>query len=238
MPIDLRPLTAQSADARRGSRVILYPDKLNKVVQIFEFGNECARADVLGVTFGLECHAGALCVPEGELFALPAVRAHLEWGIGCANFFAIADVGNGTVLSVTGECLKVCVEYIVWGDRCAGWLPDLKVSAGVSYGASSGFPAKLTELVFVPAGERAAVAIPPFAQSFIAVPIAPAPEIISGSVTGPQGTPRVRFDVPGAPIELPHHGHVPLFNGATCVEVDNTEGASPVSAFIIFELAL
>lgn len=232
MPSDLRPLTAQAAPSRRSGQVTLCPDQARNLIQVFEFRSECVRAEVLGITIGLSRLSDRHCCPP-ERFALPAVRAHLDWCIGNAAFSARADVLNGTVLSVAAEQVKLCVEYIVCGDECAD-LPAFKVSGGVSYGASSGFPAQLTELVCADPGDVARVEIPPFAMGFTVLPIEPSSGPTRGSILGPGGAPRVSFEIPASTGKR----FLPLFNGAACIEIDNTDSAEPKAAFVIFELAL
>lgn len=234
MPTDLRPLSAQRYDSCRGDVVILSPDQ-EGLVQVFEFRSECVRAEIIGITIGLSRLRDHDCCPA-ERFALPAVRAHVDWCIGNASFSARADVLNGTVLSVAAEQVKLCVEYVICGDECADDLPSFKVSAGASYGASSGFPAQLTEMVCAAPGEVGQVAIPPFAIGFTVLPIEPSAGPVRGSILGPNGAPRVSFES-ASPI-AGGRKFIPLFNGAAYIEIDNTDGASPRAAFVIFELAL
>lgn len=246
MPLDLRPLTNQDADVQRGMTVTLEPDREDST-RIIEFNSICVRGELLGVVLGIREEGRPCCHPPdcthgSGLFALPIVRAELEWGLGGATFFAEADFLNGTVLSVVAESLKVCAKYIVWGDPCAPWLPTFRASAGVGYIARSANsnPARFTELVTVGAGQKASIAIPNFALSFTVQPLDPAPALVQVAVLGPCG-PRIPYVVVSPLTNLGQHNvenALPLFNGATQIEVDNTTGIAPLAVFIIFGLAL
>ena len=249
MSIDLRPLTSQDADVQRGMSRSLAPD--DDPLRIFKFTSECARGELIGVTLGLAIEGNECCdeLDCAGPFALPAVRAKLEWALGSACFCAEADFLHGTTLAVVAERLQVCAEYIVWGDRCAPWLPVYKVSAGAGYVArsSNSNPARFTELVTVGAGQQLEIAIPNFAISltlqpadFSFPPAPPPPAVTRIGVLGPCG-PRVVYDVVSPLSNLGQHNvenALPIFNGATKIEIDNTGGATPLALFLIFGLAL
>lgn len=250
MPIDLRPLTAQSHDVQRGMTERLAPGSGHDLVRLIEFQpGICVRGELLGIHLAVceERHPGSDCCDEDECFALPALRAHLEWGLGGATFTARVDFLNGTSIALVAECLKVCAEYVIWGDSCAPWLPVYRASAGVGYfgtRAVSSNPARLTELACAAAGARERIPIPPFAVSVTIQPIddpsSPAPSPIRASVVGPRG-PAVRYDVAHPLTNAAQDNTIdalPLFNGARFVEIDNTGGAGPLAAFVIFGLAL
>ena len=244
-PTDLQPLTSQESASQRGNTVTLGPREKGPK-RIIEFNSICVRGELLGITLGICEEAGKCCPPADECadqpFALSAVRAHLEWGIGNACFTAQADFLNGTTIAVIAEQLKVCADYIVWGDRNADWLPCYRVSAGAGYVArsSNSNPARLTKRITVAAGARAEVKIPNFAISMTVQPIDAAPGVTLVGVLGPCG-PRVSYEVVTPLTNLGQHNvenALPLFNGATRVEIDNTAGLTPLTAFIIFGLAL
>ena len=237
---NLRPLENQATDANRGNGVVLRrPGSSGKSDRpvLARVVSECVRGERLAVTMqaweAAGCWKGVCSPPECEdrgLFALPAIRGHLEWCLGAASFYALFDVLEGTVVSIVADSAKLCAEYVIWGDACATWLPDFRVNGGIGYGGSAPCcAAQLTELVCVEAGGKSCVEIPPFATAVV-LQLVSGPRPTRVSVMGPRGGPKF---YPKACDEL-----FILFNGAEYVCVDNTEGTSPLAAFVIFKLAL
>ena len=249
MPIlsDLRPLTAID-EANRGNKKILHAKGKGQTL-VAEFNSHCPRGELIGVVLGLQetNEAGDPCLVDlpDDVLALPAVRAHLSWGLGSASFAATVDYLHGTQIGLIAENVRVCAEYVVLGGCSRSCrLPCFSVGAGFGYGVRghNSNSARLTELACIETpGERVRIRVPPFAISVTVLPIDDQPcgiDVVSRcnshrvhrEITTPLGNSFTSgtYDVENA---------LPLFNGAHSVLLEN-KATGPMAAFVIFGLAL
>lgn len=244
---DLRPLHSIH-DSGRGRRTVLHSKDKGPTL-VAEFNSYCARGELIGVVLGIHetDDKGNPCfvdLPE-DLLALPAVRAHLTWGLGSTSFHATVDYLHGTQIGLVAETVRVCAEYVLLGDcKKSCNLPCYSVAAGFGYGVRghNSNSARLTELACIEEpGGRVRIRVPPFAISVTVLPIDDQPCAID--VVGRCNSHRVHKEI-SVPLGNSYatgtydvENALPLFNGADSVLVEN-KAAGPMAAFVIFGLAL
>jgi hypothetical protein len=244
MPLDLRPLSSQSATGNRGGQADIGPDQRD-FAQLFKFESgdpHCVRGELLGLVLGVyhpnekKSHKRK-CVPPEPLpppspntpLAIVTPRGHLTWNLGNACFYATFDFVHGGQFGFVAEQAQLCVEYHILRcdpKHCPNHLPILQVCAGVGYGGCCR-PLTLTELACAAPDKPDLIRIPNFARAFTVVPLDGAsPDVFDVSVVGPHGSPRVPVDDLTQPF---------LFPGSAFVEVASEVDAR---ALVVFEIAL
>lgn len=184
---------------------------------------------------------------EGQ-FVLPRLTAFIQWGIGgSANEEAEVDWQHGTQLSIGAQNVIVQARYEVITpdggtfDPCD--LPLYTVNAGVSRGtvAVNSNPARLTRVVQVPTpGDKVRISVPNFAISFTTLVLgegvgALVEQVAFGTAYRTQHT----YGSPTANVDQYNvENAIPLWNGAEFLDVTNTNDEGPLTAFVIFGLAL
>lgn len=251
----LRPLTSQVNDINRGNEEVIGPKTRGKgpkgTTLIAGFHPNCVRGELIGVVLGL-CRVDEPADLTGitnQGYYLPAVRAHLWWGLGGVTFNATCDYIHGTVVGLVAEGVRVCAEYVCWKRSIPDdllppktCLPCYKVKAGFGYGARNynSNPARLTEFVVVKtAGDTERIEIPPFAISVTVQPIGTSS--VSIDVLGYCEKPIVHYDIATPLTNAGQHNvenALPLYNGAVYIDVKNENESEPLEAFVIFGLAL
>lgn len=201
----------------------------------------CQSGATIAVVLGLEVSSAQNTLRTG--FIYPHVRAEIEFGIGTVNFKAYADWINGTVLSVPAENINVSAQYIkqtnpTEPDTTTEY-PTYRVSAGLAYAGAghNSNPARLTELVQIETqGGFQQFEIPAFAISWTLV----SPVDTTVNVVGQGDEYDLEYEIAGPPTNAGQHdveNSFPIPNGTRFIQVFNS-GAEPLTAFLIFGLAL
>lgn len=237
-----RPLHAAPSITNLGNSITV-PANWGTLITVADLQAKCTLGEMLAVVVGLECAPDCPVLPpvEGQpVDAIVLPRVYITWSLGGASFTAALDARNGMIVNVPADSVKV--QAVVLAFTPDGVDPSdvatprpIRFSAGFAYGAGNiREAARLTQPVFVPAGEIQSIPIPPFASGFALVPLG-----------GSSLTAQVRTD--GGMGPFPTYTAIaptesvtgfPLMNGARCITIDNTGGSSTVQGFVVFALDL
>lgn len=243
---------AGAAAANCGGSVTLRPGRSETILEL-KSGD--ASGVNLAVVIGVETKGAdgrSYDKTEHNLepeFLISSVRVALSWGIGNTGFDAECDAINGTQLAIAAENLRVVAKYVTvdrpWDPTPPELLcqqPQFEVSAGLAYtgiGRNSN-PARLTEVVQIEnPGERCLIKVPPFAISMTVLPVDGGAARVRLMALGTGYS--VRYDVVSPLSNAGQYNvenAVPIFNGARFVEVENISPTGPLSAIVVFGLAL
>lgn len=209
-------------------------------VVIADMKAKCAIGEMIAVAFQTSYRQSPPCTPR-ENEAASLIRAHLEWGLGCASFDAWLDVRHGTVVFVPAETIVVSARMVLQapvGIEKPVCPRPVTVAAGFAYGSGAiRDAARLTCPVFIansiddPDGVQR-VRVPPFASDFTLLPTGTG-TLFARAITDGNG-PYTEYTVTG-----PLTGPVvfPLANGVRSLEIVR-QGVDAVSGSVVFRLDL